>query len=96
MPSTTTPIGTSRIASISESMPIRNKSDLQLSSFGAIISQKRARTSDDSTRSEHLFCPVMSVVAMRSQRTSSRSPSRFSAWPTDATGDDNPSKGEFR
>ena len=39
-------------------------------------SQKRPRTMDASTKSEHFGCPMFSAVAVRTQRASACSPSR--------------------
>src|SRR5579872_6511176 len=95
-PATTTPIGTDKIASISESIPIKKRSELPCSSLGATNSQKRARTNDDRTRSEHLSCPTIRVVAILIHLIVSFSPSSPNACRTDRTGDDKFRRGEFK
>jgi len=67
-------MGISRMASISESSPSRNKSELPSWILGENSLQKRARTRAESTSSLVLFWPALSVATKRTQQWVSRSP----------------------
>src|ERR1700676_4816512 len=76
-------MGSSRMESIRESNPSRNRSVSPCLTLGESNSQKRARTRAESTRSIDLFCPAASVTTRRTQRRTSRSPSIESACRTE-------------
>ena len=86
---------TSRIASIMESSPIRNKSVFACNRLES-SSQERARANPINTSSLHVCSAAPTVTTSRIQRRISRSPRTAMAWRIDLISRANPKIGEFR